>query len=94
MSVSPLHPDFAQKLDPEYVAYYNANLADKPALHDLPWDPAVRKGPPIQGASAPLPVGAVKDFSLSKFSVRVFTPEGKAPKNGWPVFLFFHGGAL
>ena len=92
--INPLHPEIIPKLDPEYAAYYNANLANQPGIHELPWDPEIRKFPPIAGASEPLKVGLVKDFRLSKFSVRVFWPEdpSKAPEGGWPVFLFFHGG--
>ncbi|KAL5495416.1 hypothetical protein ACEPAI_879 [Sanghuangporus weigelae] len=92
--ISPLHPEIIPKLDPEYAAYYNANLADRPGIHEIPWDPAIRKSPPIAGASEPLKVGLVKDIRLSKFFVRVFWPEdpSNAPESGWPVFLFFHGG--
>ncbi|KAI0936405.1 hypothetical protein AcV5_004555 [Taiwanofungus camphoratus] len=88
----PLHPDFVNRLVPDYVAYHNANTAYTVPLHLLPWDPAVRQSPPVSGGSEPLKVGAISDIPLSKFAVRVFTPEGPSPPDGWPVFLFFHGG--
>lgn len=88
----PIHPDIADKLDPEYAAIHNATAAYAVPLHLLPWDPAVRQGPPVAGASEPLKVGDVRDISLSKFAVRVFTPEGTAPDAGWPVMIYFHGG--
>lgn len=37
-------------------------------------------------------VGSVEDFKLSKCEVRVFTPEGSSPADGWPALLYFHGG--
>ena len=88
----PIHPEMLPRLLPEYVDYHNANTAFTRGIHEIPWDPAVRKNPPVQGGSVPLKVGSVKDFSLSKCMVRVFTPEGTAPVNGWPVFIFYHGG--
>ena len=88
----PIHPDMLPKLLPEYVEFHNANTAFQPAVHEVPWDPAVRKKPPVQGGSEPLKVGSVRDVQLSKCAVRVFTPEGTAPANGWPVFIFYHGG--
>ncbi|PSS37664.1 hypothetical protein PHLCEN_2v488 [Hermanssonia centrifuga] len=88
----PIHPDFLVKLLPEYVEFHNANTAFFPAVHQVPWDPAVRKGAPVMGGSEPLKVGNVKDVPLSKCTMRIFTPEGTAPAEGWPVFLFFHGG--
>ena len=92
--INPLHPDIIPRLDPEYAAYYNDHLANVPPLHTLPWNPEVRKNPPVAGASEPLNVGLVKDIPLSKCKARVFWPEdpSKAPEGGWPVFLFFHGG--
>ncbi|KAF9822142.1 hypothetical protein IEO21_00136 [Rhodonia placenta] len=88
----PIHPDIADKLDPEYAAFHNANNLHVVPLHLKPWDPAVRNGPPVAGGAEPLKVGDVKDLSLSKCSMRVFTPEGSAPEPGWPVLLYFHGG--
>ncbi|KAA1471525.1 hypothetical protein DENSPDRAFT_837535 [Dentipellis sp. KUC8613] len=88
----PLHPDIVPRLDPEYAAFHDEQLIALPQAHDLPWDPKIRSGPTVPGGSTPLEVGSVKDYSLGKFEVRVFTPEGTAPSAGWPVFIFFHGG--
>ncbi|KAI0734427.1 lipase/ esterase [Fomitopsis betulina] len=88
----PIHPDILKKLDPEFAAFHNANNLYQVPLHLLPWDPAVRQGNPVNGASEPLKVGSVQDIPLSKFSIRVFTPEGSAPDAGWPVLIYFHGG--
>ncbi|THH19723.1 hypothetical protein EW146_g1491 [Bondarzewia mesenterica] len=89
---SPLHPDIVPRLDPEYVAFHNEHLTTIVHAHERPWDPAIRNAPAVPGGSVPLQVGSIKDYPLSKCSVRVFTPEGEAPVAGWPVFIFFHGG--
>lgn len=90
----PIHPEMVPKLLPEYVEFHNANTAFVPPVQTLPWDPAVRKNPPVAGGSTPLKVGSVRDVPLSNCKVRVFTPEGEVPEGGWPVFIFFHGGKL
>lgn len=40
----------------------------------------------------PPEVGKIEDIQLAGFDVRVFTPEGAAPEEGWPVFIYLHGG--
>jgi acetyl esterase/lipase len=90
----PLDPDFVHKLVPEYVEFHKANLVNRPRADQLPWDPSVRDMPAVLGSSAPIPVRSIKDYSLSKCKIRVFTPEGAIPSQGWPVFIFFHGGML
>ena len=92
--VNPLHPEIIPRLDPEFAAFYNANLANQLQAHQVPWDPAIRTKDPVVGGAPPLDVGLIEDISLSKCQMRVFWPEdpSKAPPEGWPVFLFFHGG--
>lgn len=90
--VNPLHPDIIPRLDPEFAAYYNAHSANQLGPHQIPWDPAIRKNPPVAGASEPLKVSQVKDIPLSKCLMRVFWPTSPHPQGGYPVFLFFHGG--
>lgn len=93
MSGQPLHPDFIPKLDSEYVKFHNNHLAQIIQGHLIPWDPVSRNfAGPIPGCSPPLDVGNTKDLSLSKCKIRVFTPKGAPPSDGWPVFVFYHGG--
>lgn len=87
-----LHPSIIPRLDPEYIAFHNAHLTQLVPPHTLPWDPSIRNSPVVPGGSEPLKVRAVKDFSLSHCQMRTFTPDGSLPLNGWPVFIFFHGG--
>ena len=74
----------AARLDPEYLAFYNANLADKSGLHEIPWSPALRLQPPQPGGSEPIKVGEVRDIKLDTCTLRVFVPEGNPPETGWP----------
>ncbi|KIM36277.1 hypothetical protein M413DRAFT_449327 [Hebeloma cylindrosporum] len=88
----PIHPSVLPKLDPEYIAFHNEYVANVVPLHTLPWDPAIRNTPAVPGTSEPLKVGKTQDFDLSKAKIRTFTPEGPSPQDGWPGFIFFHGG--
>lgn len=89
----PIHPSVLDRLDPEYVAFHNTHLLDHVPPEELPWDPKIRERPTVPGTSAPREVGSIRDFDLSKTNVRVFTPKGDQPANGWPVFIWFHGGS-
>lgn len=91
-TASPLHPEILPRLDPEYAAFYNEHLADKPGLHEIPWSPSIRDAPAQPGGSEPLPVGSTRDIDLGTCKARVFTPEGEAPSKGWPIIVYFHGG--
>jgi acetyl esterase/lipase len=86
------HPSIIPRLDPEYAAFHTEHIIHIPQVHELPWDPSIRKTQVIPGSSEPLPVGGMEDFDLSRCRVRVFTPEGPQPEPGWPVLVFFHGG--
>ncbi|QRV90534.1 carbohydrate esterase family 10 protein [Ceratobasidium sp. AG-Ba] len=93
----PIHPDIRPLLDPEYVDFYEKHIANRTALHRVPWDPACRVGPINLGGLEPCKVGSVKDIVISlpgRVSVpaRVFTPEGDRPEGGWPVLAYYHGG--
>ncbi|EMD42071.1 hypothetical protein CERSUDRAFT_110618 [Gelatoporia subvermispora B] len=88
----PIHPELAPRLLPEYAAYHNAYIAHTRPIHELPWNPKCRLGQPVPGGSQPLQVGSIRDFRLTNFIVRVFTPERPRPQGGWPVLIYFHGG--
>jgi len=84
----PIHPDILPKLLPEYVQVHNTYNLYTPNIHTLEWNPAVRQNAPVIGGSEPLQVGKVEDIPLSACTMRLFTPEGTPPSDGWPVFLF------
>ena len=92
MTEQSIDPAILPRLDPEYVEFHNKHIAHLPALHTMPWDPNVRNKRTVPGTADILNVGSVKDYDLSKTKVRVFTPEGLQPKDGWPVYRWYHGG--
>ncbi len=93
MAVSPIHPAIRARLDPGFVAFWDAELADKPGLHEIPWHPSIRDRPAQPGGSVPLEVGKTDDIQLETCKVRVFTPPGEPPAGGWPTVLYFRACA-
>lgn len=92
----PLHPSVIPLLDPEYVALHNATLQYAPRLHTMPLKPNRRddfdSGLEYFTACEPHKVGEEHDFDLVHAKIYTFTPDGVAPPEGWPIFIFFHGG--
>lgn len=88
----PIHPDVLPRLDPEYVAFHNKHTAFVVPPHTIPWHPDIRKLPVVPGSSPVVQVGSVRDIALENCKIRVYTPEGEPPHQGWPVFLYIHGG--
>ncbi|KAL1710570.1 alpha/beta hydrolase fold-domain-containing protein [Schizophyllum commune] len=93
MSVAhqPLDPEVLPRLDPDYVKFHEEVLQYIVPPHTLPWSPEIRNAPAVPGSSAVLDCD-IKDYPLSHTSIRSFTPKGTPPTEGWPVFLFYHGG--
>ncbi|OIW32646.1 hypothetical protein CONLIGDRAFT_653236 [Coniochaeta ligniaria NRRL 30616] len=90
----PIHSDVRPHLDPEYVSFHDQYLQYVIPDDSKPWDGSARLGnpslPPTE--STPVPVGSVRDLDLGDYDIRIFTPAGEAPPDGWPVFIWFHGG--
>jgi carboxylesterase type B len=87
----PLDPDIVKRIVPEYVEFHKTYLMHRPREDQLPWDPACRQHGSIFSSDV-LSVGMIADYAMSNCALRVFTPEGDAPADGWPIFIFFHGG--
>jgi triacylglycerol lipase len=95
----PLHESVKDKLDPAYVEFYNKHIFDKQQVHLQPVSASRTSGILIPGGGPKLPVGKTEDFKLHRretdgpdIPIRVFTPEGVRPENGWPVMMYYHGG--
>ncbi|KAF9236509.1 Alpha/Beta hydrolase protein [Melanogaster broomeanus] len=88
----PIHPDILPRLDPEYADFHNKTTALVVPPHTIPWHPDIRKLPVVPGSSPVSKVGSVKDLAMQNCKIRVYTPEGGPPAEGWPVFLYIHGG--
>lgn len=93
-SHQPIHPTLRPLLDPEYVAFHEEYLQFEVPSEAETWHPASRDRPsPLAlGGQKLVDVGSVLDKDLGNFQVRVFTPEGDAPEDGWPALVWFHGG--
>lgn len=94
MPQNVIDPSILERLDPEYVAFHNTHLLDYVPIEHRPWDPKIREGPAVPGASQPQEVGSIRDFAFSKTSIRTFTPKSERPPNGWPALIWLHGGSL
>lgn len=90
----PLHPAIRDSLDPQYVSYHDRYLQYVEPDELTVWNPSLRtKGGLPPGGSKPVPVGSTQDVDLGRFPVRVYTPTGDCDGRGWPVLIWFHGGA-
>ncbi|KAH7925190.1 hypothetical protein BV22DRAFT_454670 [Leucogyrophana mollusca] len=90
---NPIAPEILPRLDPEYIAFHNKYVAHIVPYHTDPnWNPSMRSSNPVPGSSEVLKVGKVEDYDLTHCKVRVFTPEGTPPADGWPVYIWYHGG--
>ena len=95
----PLHESVKDKLDPEYVAFYNKYVINQQQVHLQPVAASRTSGVLIPGGGPILDVGKTEDITIKRrqtagpdVTVRCFTPAGDKPANGWPVMLYFHGG--
>jgi acetyl esterase/lipase len=91
--------DVLDRLVPDYRAFVEAQPpSSRLVLHTLTWSPAFRQvsAPPNFGQAPAVPVGSTRTIELcdGRFSVRVLTPEGEKPSEGWPVMVFAHGGGF
>ncbi|KAL2836126.1 alpha/beta hydrolase fold-domain-containing protein [Aspergillus pseudodeflectus] len=96
----PLHESIKDLLDPEYASFYNQYLLHAPQVHYQPVAASRVGGKLIPGGTDPLPIGNTIDVQIPRLEstgppvpVRIFIPPGSptAPE-GWPVFLWYHGG--
>lgn len=95
----PLHESIVDRLDPQYVDFYNQYIINAQQVHYQPVSASRVGGKIIPGGSDNLPVGSTLDLSISRLQtqgpdvkIRCFTPDGEVPANGWPVMVYYHGG--
>jgi hypothetical protein len=95
----PLHHSIKDRLNPVYAAFYNQHLIDKQQVHLQPVAASRTSGVLIPGGGPELHIGRKEDISIPRrettgpeIPLRVFTPEGDAPANGWPLMIYYHGG--
>lgn len=97
----PLHESVKDKLDPEYVDFYNKYIINNQQVHYQPVAASRTGGTLIPGGGPEQPVGKTEDFAIKRIEtegpdvmVRCFTPVGESPEGGWPVMIYYHGGEL
>ncbi|KAK6455965.1 putative esterase [Scheffersomyces xylosifermentans] len=99
-----LHESVVQRLDSEYVDFFNANMTNGSSFlytHRTPLKD-IRKGGNVMPGQTPLSkVAKIFDIAIPRvytkgstetIPARVFVPEGERPTDGWPLFIWYHGG--
>jgi acetyl esterase/lipase len=89
--------EIIDRWDPEYRDFILS--LPKEALippHQHGWSEDLRRAinSSTAGKSQPVSVGSTLTIDLGDFSVLCLIPDGKVPPNGWPVFIYAHGGGL
>lgn len=90
----PLHPSVLDIIDPDYRRFHEEFLQYKVPSQYIPWSPSAREGPLMPGNDAPVPVGETKRLKFSQCTALCWIPEGSAPREGWSVLVYFHGGGV
>ncbi|KAG2733871.1 hypothetical protein G9P44_003396 [Scheffersomyces stipitis] len=98
-----LNEDIKDKFDEEYVSFFDKNMKEASNFlytHRVPLA-VIRKGGNIMPGQSPLSkMAKTFDISIARkhtegsmpVPARVFVPEGDRPAEGWPLFIWFHGG--
>ncbi|TVY44546.1 AB hydrolase superfamily protein [Lachnellula occidentalis] len=92
----PIHPLMRPRLDPQYLAFHEKHFQHLPTIESQAWDPACRNAAAAStlGRAGCVEVGSVRDVVVESemgcgnggcIEMRVFTPRGDAPGEGWPV---------
>lgn len=98
-----LHESMKDKLDPEYVKFFNSTLSTLPNIiytHRTPLKKLKEAGNVLPGQATPSEMEKIFDIEIPRkhtsapksIPARVFVPKGTQPENGWPLFIWFHGG--
>ncbi|KLU90801.1 hypothetical protein MAPG_10652 [Magnaporthiopsis poae ATCC 64411] len=90
----PLHPDVRSRLDPQYLELHDGVLQYVQPTNEKPWDPSIRLSAGVSTGLGPVPVGSTEDIAVGNFKIRVYTPQTGRPDEGWPVFIWLHGGGF
>lgn len=90
----PLHPSILDLIDPEYRKFHEEFLQYKVPSQSVPWSPSARDGPLMPGNDEPVPVGELKRLKFRHCTALCWIPRGEAPKEGWSVLIYYHGGGV
>lgn len=98
-----LHESVVAKLDPVYKDFYSSNLASNAAIcytHRVPLADVRKGGNVIPGQTPASQLKQIYDVQIPRkhtkaptsIPARVFVPNIEVPKNGYPCFIWYHGG--
>ncbi|KAI6366343.1 hypothetical protein MCOR25_005158 [Pyricularia grisea] len=96
----PLHPEVRPLLDSQYVKLHDEVLQYIMPDEQREWDGTRRLGTYglPRNSAKPIPVGSDRIVTIpdTNLRIRIFTPSTDRDvdrhPDGWPVFLWFHGG--
>ncbi|ODV92513.1 hypothetical protein CANCADRAFT_87624 [Tortispora caseinolytica NRRL Y-17796] len=98
--IQPIDPEIAKLLPADYVQFWNSTMAFLPKIESLsPIDarkiakPTVGPGktPGVKGEDIEIPRTETKGDPIK---AKVYYPNTPEPSDGYPVFLYFHGGGF
>lgn len=98
-----IHESMVDKLDPEYVKFFNSTLSSNANIvytHRVPLKDLRSSGNVIPGQTPMNDMAKIFDIQIPRkhtdgsglVGARVFVPHGTAPPNGWPLVIWYHGG--
>lgn len=97
-----IHESVIDEMDPEYVAFFNKVLINRPDIletHKYPVAVTKAGGNTMPGQAPPVEMSEIYDFRIPRkytegpeIPARVFIPKGEKPSSGWPCMIWFHGG--
>lgn len=98
-----IHDSMINKLDPEYVKFFNTTLSSNPNIaytHRVPLNDLRKAGNVIPGQTPLNDMARIYDIEIPRkhtkaplpIPCRVFVPKGDKPSEGWPLVVWFHGG--
>lgn len=98
-----IHESMIDKLDPEYVKFFNSTLSSNANIvytHRVPLEELRSAGNVIPGQTPMNDMAKIFDIEIPRkhtqapkpIPARVFVPHGEAPADGWPLVIWYHGG--
>ncbi|KAM3162467.1 putative esterase [Lachancea thermotolerans] len=98
-----IDPSMIEKLDPEYIEFFNEVLCERPDIletHKYPVAQTKAGGNVIPGQSPPKEMAKIYEIEIPRkytsadtsIPARVFVPKGNKPASGWPCTIWYHGG--
>ncbi|TLS20675.1 uncharacterized protein PpBr36_11013 [Pyricularia pennisetigena] len=93
--LQPLNPVVRPRLDPQYKKLHDTVLQYNEPTHLKAWNPSTRQPSSTSVQTGLQPVEVLEEkVKLDDFNILVLTPQDGKPEDGWPFFVWFHGGGF